>query len=88
MPESAPQVRVRWGQALPAGILLLFRITEVPLSVLFRDWLLILLATWLAHSLIVRESVRSATTVASMAYLLGIYVMSQGPHTLAALGFK
>jgi hypothetical protein len=81
-----PEARFNAGQASVAGLILVWRILTIPAATLWRDWLLVVAAYWLILSIAPRSSSRSTLTVTAMAYLLGIYVAGQAPHTLAALG--
>ena len=86
MSTPKPEPRFNAGQASAAAMILVWRIVTVPAATLWRDWLLVVAAYWLVLSISPRSSARSTFTVTAMAYLLGIYVAGQAPHTLAALG--
>ena len=85
-PEPDPPLRA--GQALAASALLLWRLWSCPPAMLWRDWLLVLAVTWLVRSLRAKSPSGSTLTISAMAYLLGIYVAGQLPHTLIALALK
>jgi hypothetical protein len=88
MPQPSQRPRIDVGQALVAGVLVLWRIVAVPGATLWRDWLLIVAAYWLILSLRPRAALNTTLVLTLIAYLLGIYVVGQAPHTLASLVWK
>ena len=74
-------------EAGAAFLVILWRILSQPINELWRDWILIL-AAYVAF-MALRGTSRQATpvTIATMAYLLGFYVIGQLPHIFNVLGF-
>lgn len=84
--ESATQQDgLRWI-ALGPSLLAIWRLVQPPAVGLWRDWVLIL-SVYSVFSIYRHKSPAWPTvTVATMAFLLGIYVHGQLPYALSALG--
>jgi hypothetical protein len=78
---------VAWELAAPAS-LLLWRAVTLPLSSFWQDWLSIVCGYWIFAAIGSRSKAWPIASAIVMAGLLAIYAASQGPSTLAALGWK
>jgi hypothetical protein len=84
--ERSPSGRP-WLTLTAVILLLSWRGSIQPLSGLWRDWIVVLALYVGAAALYSRSPSWPRVTLSVMAYLLGLYVMGQLPHTLIALGF-
>jgi len=72
-------------EVLVAIALILWRIWEVPIATLWRDWIVLLVAYAMFLSFAPAGRVRTSVTVAAMAGCMLLYAWGQGPHLLALL---
>ncbi|MBV8880658.1 MAG: hypothetical protein JO332_11870 [Planctomycetaceae bacterium] len=76
------------AEVLAAVALLLWRIWDVPLDRLWRDWVAVLALFWIA-AVALGDSPRRASVLAAVAAgLMGIYAWGQAPHALALFGLR
>ena len=73
------------AEALTAALLILWRIWEVPVVTLWRDWITVLSIFWLFQVLAPAGRARAAVTFGAMAGLAVLYGWGQVPHVFALL---
>ena len=83
--ETSP-AKARLLELLVPLCLIVWRLASQPLVHVWRDWVVILSCYWLFVVLKPQEKDPSQALVATMAFLLGIYVLGQLPLTLRLLG--
>ena len=80
----------RWrefGEVGLAVLVLAWRVIVCPAGLLWRDWIAVAAVFWAYTALRRRSGEWSLVTAALAAFLLGLYVHGQVPHTLRVLGF-
>jgi hypothetical protein len=87
LPEVTPARRwSRIAELAVAGAILSWRLWELPLLELWRDWVTLAALYWAFTAIAPRSRAWPAVSVAGMAFLLGTYVAGQVPFLLRVLG--
>ena len=74
----------------PVGAILLigWRLAVDPLSVLWRDAVLLIGVYWLCAIVVSKSRILPILATTIMAFLLGVYVYGQAPHILSVVGLR
>ena len=86
-PSAAPSGRVV-AELAGAAVLLLWRVWAVPVRLLWQDWIAVVAVYWIWGPARDPARPRPVATAVAMAWLVGVYVVGQFPHTLQALGLR
>lgn len=75
-----------WAWICLAGLVLAWRFWAIPVSRIWRDWIVILVCYALFTAFASKSRAWPVVTAATTAFLLGIYVHGYLPHALSVFG--